>query len=70
LQTAEGALKLVACCGLVPVKSILASRFALSMAIATTILAPLSISYSKRPSVSTSSTRRTASSALSCTCFM
>ena len=38
--------------------------------IATAIFAPLSISYSKWPSVSTSSTRRTASSALSCTCFM
>ena len=70
LHTADGALKLVGCCALVPVKSIVALRLALSIEIVTTIFAPLSISYSKWPSVSTSSTRRTASSALSCTCFM
>ena len=70
LHTAEGALKLVGCCGLVSLKSMVASRFALSIDMVTTTFAPLSISYSKCPSFSTSSTRRTASSALSCTCFM
>ena len=70
LHTAEGALKFVGCCALVPVKSIVASRFAWSIEIATTIFAPLSISYSKRPSFSTPRTRRTDSSALSCTCRM
>jgi len=70
LQTAEGALKLVGRCGLVPVKSITASRFARSTRIATRIVAPSSISYAYEPSFSAPSTRRTDSSALSCTCFM
>ena len=44
LHTADGALKFVGCCALVPVKSIVAARAARSTVIATRMTAPLSIS--------------------------
>src|ERR1700722_7708003 len=70
VQTAEGALKLLDCCGDVPVKSIQALRFAASTRIDTAMTAPLSSRYSKCPFLSFAMTRRTASSALSCTYLM
>ena len=67
MQTAFGALKLLICCSEVPVKSISALRLFASTRIATLIRAPLSSGRVKRPSLSRVITRRTDSSALSCT---
>jgi hypothetical protein len=67
MHTAVGALKLFSCCGEVPVKSISALRAAASTRIATLICAPLSSGSVNRPSFSRVITRRTDSSALSCT---
>ena len=57
-------------CGDVPVKSISAERDAASTRIATWICAPLSSGSVNAPSFSRVMTRRTDSSALSCTCRM
>ena len=68
MQTAVGALKLLVCCAEVPVKSISALRArAASTRIATWICAPLSSGSVNAPSFSRVMTRRTDSSALSCT---
>ena len=67
MQTAVGALKLLLCCGEVPVKSIVALRLAVSTRIATRICAPLSSASVNSPSLRRVMTRRTDSSALSCT---
>ena len=70
MATEDGALKLPGNCAEVPVKSISADRVAGSTRTATLITAPPSVSYRHCPSRSVQSTRRTASSALSCTCRM
>ena len=71
MHTAVGALKLLACCGEVPVKSTLALRAAPSMVTATWICAPLSSGRVNCPpcmrAASLVMARRTLSSALSCT---
>ena len=67
MHTAVGALKLLASWAEVPVKSISALRCAGSTRIATLICAPLSNGKVKAPSFRRVITRRTDSSALSCT---
>ena len=67
MHTARGALKLFTCCGEVPVKSISAQRSLVSTRIATWICAPLSRGSVNWPSFRRVITRRTDSSALSCT---
>ena len=67
MHTAVGALKLLGSCGDVPVKSMTALRAAASTRIATRITAPLSSGSVNAPSFSFVMTRRTDSSALSCT---
>src|SRR5476649_107672 len=67
MQTADGALKLLDSWLDVPVKSMVALRVAASTRIATLICAPLSRSSTYWPSFRVAITRRTASSALSCT---
>ena len=70
MHTAVGALKLFSSCAEVPVKSIVAERLPASTRIATLICAPLSSGSVKAPFWSCVITRRTDSSALSCTCRM
>ena len=70
MATEDGALKLPGNCAEVPVKSISADLAAWFTRTATLITAPLSVSYRHWPSRSAPITRRTASSALSCTCRM
>ena len=70
IVTALGALKLLGSCALVPLKSMVAARAAVSTVTCTRITAPLSSGSSKAPSFSAVMTRRTDSSALSCTCCM
>ncbi len=70
IVTALGALKLLGSWPLVPVKSMVAARRSGCTVTFTTMRAPLSSSSSKRPFFSAVMTRRTLSSALSCTCFM
>ena len=67
MHTAVGALKLLVCCAEVPVKSTTALRACASTRIATWICAPLSSGSVNAPSLSRVMTRRTDSSALSCT---
>ncbi len=67
MHTAVGALKLLVCCGLVPVKSMRALRSAAFTRTATWICAPLSSGSVYAPSFRRVITRRTDSSALSCT---
>ena len=67
MQTAVGALKLLACWAEVPVKSITALRCAAFTRMATQIWAPLSSGRVNCPSFRRVMTRRTDSSALSCT---
>src|SRR3990167_10673465 len=67
IQTAVGALKLLVCCADVPVKSTSAVRLAASTRIATRICAPLSSGRVNSPFFRRVITRRTDSSALSCT---
>ena len=70
IVTALGALKLSGVCALVPVKSRMASRRPASTVSDTQIWAPLSIGRVNWPFFSAVITRRTDSSALSCTCCM
>jgi len=70
MHTAVGALKLLLSCAEVPVKSICALRCTGSTRMATWICAPLSSTSVNWPSRSLVITRRTDSSALSCTCPM
>ena len=70
IVTAFGALKLFGSCALVPVKSIVASRVAACTVTFTAICAPLSSGSVYCPSFNAVMTRRTDSSALSCTCCM
>ena len=65
-----GALKLLGCWALVPVKSTVARRAAVSTVTFTWMRAPLSSGSVNAPSFSTEMTRRTDASALSCTCCM
>ena len=65
-----GCLKLLGSCALVPLKSMVASRAAACTVTFTQICAPLSRARVNWPSFSAVMTRRTDSSALSCTCFM
>jgi hypothetical protein len=67
MVTALGALKLFGSCALVPVKSIVAARAAASTFTFTRMRAPLSSGSVNSPSFSAVITRRTDSSALSCT---
>ena len=67
MHTARGALKLLVCWTLVPEKSMTALRSAVSTVTATRICAPLSSSSVNCPFLSRVMTRRTDSSALSCT---
>ena len=67
MQTAVGALKLLTSCADVPVKSISALRASAFTRTATSITAPLSSGRVKAPSFNRVTTRRTDSSALSCT---
>ena len=67
---ARGALKLLGNCALVPVKSMRAVRRSVSTLTATQIRAPLSSVSTNSPSLKAVITRRTHSSALSCTCRM
>jgi hypothetical protein len=67
MHTARGALKLLICWSLVPEKSMTALRPAVSTVTATRICAPLSSGSVNCPSLSRVITRRTDSSALSCT---
>ena len=67
MHTAFGALKLPGSCAEVPVKSISAVRACASTRIATLMCAPLSSNSVNAPSRSLVITRRTDSSALSCT---
>ncbi|MNV21319.1 hypothetical protein D3C71_1122510 [compost metagenome] len=67
MHTAVGALKLFVCCALVPVKSMVALRLCASTFTATLICAPLSSGSVNAPSFRRVMTRRTDSSALSCT---
>ncbi|MNM86251.1 hypothetical protein D3C81_983960 [compost metagenome] len=70
MQIDDGALKLFGNCADVPVKSTTAERATLSTLMATLMTAPLSDSRAYSPSLSAPITRRTASSALSCTCLV
>jgi hypothetical protein len=63
----QGALKLLGSCGKVPAKSMLSLRRSAPILMFTYIQAPLSSGYSKLPPFNTPITRRTDSSALSCT---
>ena len=68
MHTARGALKLLGSCALVPPKSITALREATSTCTRTAICAPLSSGSTNSPSRRRVITRRTDSSAWSCTC--